>query len=195
MDATRYRDVGGVSLVSGGALVVLGLVTAQSQYPGYSTTTQTISALGTASAPAASQAVFNATMVLTGALLLVAAYALHQVYARRALTGAAAGTALGIAGVGLFPAHTGLPHVVAAMVAFGGMGVTALVVAATVSSTFRYVSAVLGTLELLALVLFVTLGSATTLGVGGLERWVAYLGVLWTTAFGGSLFTGTGAHA
>lgn len=187
MNTRTGSTVAGASLVCGAAVLVLGFVTAQSLYPGYSTATQTISALGTASAPPASQAVFNATMVVAGAVLLAAAYGVHAVYARSWLSGLFAVTSLGIAAVGVFPAHTGLPHFAAAVVAFGGVGVLALSVAAVADGAFASVSAVLGVLELLSFAGFVALGGATFLGVGGIERFVAYLAVVWATAFGGFL--------
>jgi len=191
MTQTRDRTLAGVTFVVTAGLLLLGFVTAESQFPGYSTSTQTISALGSAEATPASRAVFNGLMILSGGVTLVGAYALHRVYARRALTVAVAVTSVGgLAGVGVFPAETGWPHFLAAVLAFGGIGVSALLVATTVRGPFRYLSAVLGALELAAFVAFVTLGGATPLGIGGLERWVAYLGTVWAAAFGGFLLPG-----
>ncbi|MFB6170991.1 MAG: DUF998 domain-containing protein [Haloarculaceae archaeon] len=190
MDTDQYRAVAGASLVGAGTVSILAFSTAAALVPGYSVAQDTISALGATGGTAASRAVFNAAMVDSGALVLLAAYGLHRAYGRRLLTGVTAATGLGgFVGVGLFPAQTGLPHFVAAVIAFTGAGVAALVVAATVRGPFRYVSAVLGGLELVALALFVTLGGATALGVGGLERWVAYLGLAWAVAFGGALLS------
>lgn len=194
MDTDTARTVAGLSLVGAGTVTVLGIVTAETLVPGYSTASQTISALGSASGTPASRAVFNTAMILTGLLTLVAAYGLHHVYERRLLTGLLALTGVGgSVGVGVFPSQTGLPHVIAAMIAFGGMGVSALVVARTVHGPFRSLSAVFGILELTAFVLFLTLPGSTPLGIGGLERWVAYLGVLWAIAFGGFLLPGHSA--
>lgn len=187
MDSARTRTLAGVALVAGGTVTVLGFVTAEALYPGYSAADQTISALGDNDAPSASQAVFNAAMVLAGVLFVGAATALHRLFDSRALASVATVTGVGVAGVGVFPAHTGVPHFLAAMLAFAGIGVTALVAASVLRAPFRYVSAVLGGLELVAFILFVTLGDGTPLGIGGLERWVAYLGLLWATAFGGYL--------
>lgn len=187
MDSERTRTLAGVALVIGGVSTVLGFVTAEALYPGYSAADQTISALGAADAPAASQTVFNATMVAGGLLLLGVAAALQQLFGSRIFTAVAAITGVGVAGVGLFPSQTGAPHFLAAVLAFGGTGVTALVAASVLRQPFRYVSVGLGALELVAFVLFVTVGDGTPLGIGGLERWVAYLGLLWVTAFGGFL--------
>ncbi len=191
MESGQFRTLAGVSLVATGAVVLLGITTAEAFYPGYHTGTQTISALGaTASTPTATL-VFNGAMVLAGLLSLLAAYGLHATGVRPRLTGLLAVTGVvGFVGVGLFPAQTGAPHLVAALVAFAGAGIAALVVASLIEGPFRYLSAALGVLELVALVLFVTLKSDNPLGVGGLERWVAYLGVIWVLAVGGLVLSG-----
>jgi hypothetical membrane protein len=193
MDSERARTLAGVALVGGGAATVLGFVTAEALYPGYSAADQTISALGAAEAPAAAQLVFNGTMVVGGLLLMGVAVGLQHVFSRRAFSAVAAVAGVGVLGVGLFPAQTGLPHFLAAVLAFGGIGVTAVVAATVLGGPFAHVSGVLGGLELLAFALFVAIGDGTPLGIGGLERWVAYLGLLWVTAFGGFLL-GARAH-
>jgi hypothetical membrane protein len=189
MDSRRASRIAGAALVTGGACAVLGFVTAEALYPGYSAADQTISSLGAEDAPTDSQTVFNAAMMMAGVLLVGAAAGLQQVYEHRIFTAIAGITGLGVVAVGVFPEHTGLPHVVAAFLAFGGTGLTALAAASVLHEPFRYVSAVFGTLELLAFVSFVMLGDGTPLGIGGLERWVAYLGLLWVTAFGGFLLS------
>lgn len=194
MQTERVRALAGAALVAGGAGTVLGFVTAEALYPGYSAADQTISALGAADAPAASKTVFNATVVAAGALLAGVAAALSRLYDSRAFVTVAAVTAIGVAGVGVFPAQTGLLHFLAAVLAFGGTGVTALVAARVLRPPFRYVSATFGGLELVAFALFVAVGDGTPLGIGGLERWVAYLGLLWVVAFGGYLLASPTRH-
>lgn len=193
IESNRYQVVSGVAFVGMGAITILGFITAEALFPGYSTSSNTISALGAARGTPASRAIFNPAMVISGGLLLIAGYSLHQVYNRRLLTSVIAITGVGgFMGVGLFPSQAGLPHFIAAMIAFIGVGLSALAVATTVRGPFGYVSATLGILELIALVLFMALGGSTPLGIGGLERWVAYLGLVWATTFGGFLLaTGT----
>ncbi|MUV61495.1 DUF998 domain-containing protein, partial [Halobacterium sp. CBA1126] len=143
---------------------------------------------GAASAPAASQAVFNGTMVVAGLAMAAVAPLLREVYDQSLLTGVFAVAGVGVVGVGVFPTQTGILHVIAATIAFVGIGVAALVAAATtVRGAMRYVSVALGVAELVAFVLFATVGGGTPLGIGGLERWVAYLGLAWVLAFGGYL--------
>lgn len=188
MEKDKYRVVGGVSFVGVGAVVILGFITSEALFPGYSTADNTISALGAARGTPASRAVFNPAMVIAGLLIVLGAYSLYQVYGNRLLTGVVTVTGVGgFVGVGVFPSQAGLPHFIAAMIAFIGVGLMALAVAATVRGPFRYISATFGFLELVALVLFMVLGGSNPLGIGGLERWVAYLGLLWMIAFGGFL--------
>ena len=56
----------------------------------------------------------------------------------------------------------------------------------TPSTPFRYASVSLGAVTMLSSVLSSPL-SATKLGVGGTERWVAYPVALWLIAYGGHL--------
>jgi len=188
MERARLRTIAGSSLVGVAVLLLLATTTAEAFYPDYSTTTQTISALGGPDATPTAKLVFNGTIVVCGLWLGVAAYCLHRVYGSVALTTTAGITGFGgLVGVGLFPMQTGLPHVIAAILAFGGSGVTALAAARVFRGSYRYVSAVLGVLVLVTVVLFFTLGGSTPLGVGGLERWVHYLALAWTAATGGYL--------
>jgi len=188
MSTNRYRTVAGVAIVAVGVLFSLGFTTAEAFYPGYSTSAKTISALGSDSGTATSRLVFNGVMVAAGLLMVVAAYALRRVYESATIPATVAVTGVvGFAGVGLFPAQTGASHTIAALVSFGGTGILALLAARYTTGPYRYVSAALGILELLALVAFVALGGNTALGVGGLERYVAYLGVVWAPTYGGYL--------
>lgn len=188
MDQARGRILAGVTLVGAGTVLLLGFVTAETLYPGYSSADQTISALGSADATRASRSVFNLAMVLAGVLTLGSAYGLHHVYRHRPLTALVGVTAMGgLVGVGVFPSQTGLPHFVAAMIAFTGVGLIALVTASIDRGPIRYLSLLFGVLELGSLALFLTVGGATPIGIGGLERWVAYLGIIWVIAFGGHL--------
>lgn len=187
MQSESARDLAGLALVGVGVLAILSFTTAEAFYPGYSTTTQTISALGAADAPRASQLVFNGAMILSGVLALVAVSMIRNVYDDRVLVTTLALTGVGVAGVGVFPTQYGSLHVIAAMLAFGGSGVSALLAARTTTGVFGYLSGVLGVLVLVTLALFVVLESSNPLGVGGLERWVAYLGLSWVVAFGAYL--------
>lgn len=193
----RYATVAGLALVGTGVVSVLGIVTAEALYPGYVPRSNTISRLGTTAPgevvrPAAT--VFNGAIVVSGLLVLLAAYGFYRLDWPRWLVAVVAATGAGVAGVGLFPTQYGPIHAAVALVAFAGGGASAVGAAGVVSGPFRYVSAGLGVVALTALVLFVTVGSGNPLGVGGLERWITYPVQLWATAFGGYLL-GDGAAA
>lgn len=202
MSSDRRRVVAGVSLVGGGAIAILGVITPEALSPGYRTSGQTISALGGPGASAGSRAVFDLSFIFTGLLVLVAASGLHRAFERRLLTAVVAAVGFGITGVGGFPtqgagmlpAQTDPLHFVAALLAFVGVGASALVVGDSVRGPFRYVSTALGALVLLVLVAFMALMGATPLGIGGLERWVAYVGLVWVVAYGGFLLAAPAAR-
>lgn len=184
----QYRTIAGGLLLGGGIVTLLGFITAASLYPGYSVADQTISALGAAAAPSASETVFNLAMALSGLFAVGGAAALQRAGESRLLATVIGITGLGgMIGIAVFPAQTGAPHGIAALIAFGGIGLAAVIAGMRYAGAFRWVSLVLGVAELLTLVGFITLRGATPLGVGGLERWVAYLGAMWVIAFGGFL--------
>lgn len=187
MKRATARTVAGASLVAGAALTILGFVTAKGLFLGYSTAEQTISTLGSGRGTPGSRLVFNASMVLAGLLVLVATYSLNQAYRRRLLTAIFGLIGVGIVGVGVFQTDSAASHLLGAFLAFGGLGAAALVVAAWIRGVYGAVSVLLGGLELPAFGLFLAVGGGTFLGIGGLERWVAYLGLVWVTSFGGFL--------
>lgn len=184
------RRLAGGSLVVAGTLVTIGITAAGALYPGYSIHAQTISALAGTDAsgqlvqPAAT--VFTFAMGLSGGLVTLAGLAIRPRFSRR-LSATLTATGLGMVGVAAFPVHVGAPHAVAALVAFAGGGVTALLVAWETRGVMRWLSAVLGAATLLALVAFLALGGATPLGLGGLERLVSLPIQCVTILFGGWL--------
>lgn len=195
MDDGLSVQIAGMCLLTAGLVTLLGFVTAASLYPGYSVADQTISALGAAAAPSDAAAVFNLAMGLAGLLAVGAAFGLEQASEGRLLAGVLGVTGLGgMVGIAVFPAQTGLPHSVAALIAFGGIGLSALIASHRYGGPIRWVSLVLGIAELLALGAFLALAESNPLGLGGLERWVAYLGAVWVIAFGGFLLRPRSDH-
>ncbi|GAA0658033.1 DUF998 domain-containing protein [Salarchaeum japonicum] len=188
MVRNRSHALAGSLVLAVGVLLALAFTTAEAFYPGYSTSSLTISALGSDTGTPESRLVFNGAMVVSGGLMAAAAYFLRDVYDSMVVPALAGVTGVvGFAGVGLFPSQTGAPHALAAMVSFGGSGLVALAVARAESAAFKYASAVLGVAILVTLAGFVGLRDGTALGIGGLERWVAYLGILWAASYGGFL--------
>ena len=197
----RHRSplaLAGVLLSVAAVVILMGIITAEALYPAtYSTFANEISDLGATRPPDSvsyqpSAAIFNATMLGSGALILLAAFLLHRGTHRRALP-----VWMGLFGasvllVGVFPGNT-TPHPLVATSTFLCAGVTALVASKTQAAPGRYVSAALGAVTLGSMVLGYTLlgwGPVAELGDGGIERWIAYPAVLWLAVYGGTLMAG-----
>ena len=205
-DRPIYRKAAGALLFLAGAVILMGIITAEVLYPAdYSTASNTVSDLG-GSRPSEggivlqpSATIFDATMVVSGVMIVAAAFSFHRASGRRAVTIPTALLGLGVLGVGIFPGNTGL-HPIFALLAFVCGGVAAILSYKASASPMRYVVVSLGAIALLMLVLAIlgapqpdgmgllgNGGPVAALGPGGMERWVAYPVVLWLTAFGGYL--------
>jgi hypothetical membrane protein len=194
----RGTDIrlGGSLLVSAGALILMGIVSAEALYPvAYSTGANTISDLGGTKAPEnlvyqPSAAIFDLSMVVVGLLVIIGSWFVHRAIRRRSVTIPLAILGVGALGVGVFPGDTGNPHAVFAMVTFVSGGVAAISASRVATAPFRYVSIALGVISLATLLSYMVLGDSSPmagLGIGGIERWIVYPVLLWVTAFGGYL--------
>ena len=191
-------SIAGLSMVLAGVVSFMGIITAEVLYPDYSTR-QDISDLGSTQPPdpiihQPSATIFNSTMLLTGALLVVAAYFVYQTVGRRGFTIALPVFGLAIFAVGVFPGNITPWHGLAAILTFTSGGVTALLSSRVVSRPFSYLCILLGGISLIVLVSVFFFGLVVRgphplepLGSGGIERWVAYPLLLWVLAFGGYL--------
>jgi hypothetical membrane protein len=200
---TSALRLAGVLLLMAGAIVLMGIITAEALYPApYTTGGNEISDLGGTRPPEGlvlqpSATIFNLVMLGCGLLVLVAAWLVQRGLGRRSLAITLGLLGVGAAGVGLFPGNTGTPHALFSLLTFVAGGVCGLVAARVTSAPFRHVSAALGVVSLGALLSYGVLGDAgplAPLGDGGVERWVAYPVVLWLVGFGGYL-TASGAPA
>jgi hypothetical membrane protein len=192
--ATDLRIGGGLLFVAG-ATILMGIVTAEALYPGtFSTGGNEISDLGGTRPPNSvilqpSSTIFNVSMMFVGLAVIAGSWFVSRAFGRRSVTIPVVVLGVGALGVGVFPGNTGNPHAIFSMVTFIAGGITAVSAARVTDGPFRYLSAALG---VAALMTFVStfLGDAsplTPLGIGGIERWIAYPVVLWLTAFGGYL--------
>jgi hypothetical membrane protein len=197
MNRTRYQSAGGTVLALAGATILMGIITAEALYPAtYRTGINTISDLGGTRPPDSvvlqpSAAIFDATMVLTGSAIVVAAYLLWPALGQRTAAISTGLLGLGVLGVGIFPGNTG-PHPLFAMLTFIAGGIAALASARAVTSPLRYVFAGFGAVALVALAAGLFLldwEPIAELGEGGIERWVAYPVVLWLVGFGSHIAT------
>lgn len=176
------RRVAGLLLAVAAAQFSVGLIWAAARYPGYSIADNYISDLGVG--PAAP--LFNGSVILLGALVIVAAYYVQQAFRRRAFTGVLVLLGVGGVGVGVFTEDFGSLHWIFSAVALSLGGVAAVAAAFLVRAPFRYFSLGLGVVSLVALGLFVA-GAHLGLGVGGMERMIVYPILAWGMTYGGHL--------
>lgn len=194
----RAGFVAGALLFTVGFVALMGIITAEAFYPGYNAGVQEISDLGASRPPNSvvvepAATIFNTTMLLSGVLTLVAAFFLHRAFGDRAVTAVFGLFGLGVLGVGVFDGSEAPMHGLSAMLTFFTGGLLGVVAARVVRTPFRSLSLAVGGFVLVLLVSIVALGLAGVphpllfLGMGGLERYVAYPFLLWLLAFGGYL--------
>ncbi len=179
-------------LVSGIAL--MGIITAEVMYPDYSTQ-QEISDLGASRPPDSiihepSSTIFNFTMMICGALVLISTFFVNRIYEDRIFTIFLGLFGLGIFGVGVFPGNITPWHMIFAMLTFVSGGFVPIFSTRVVKAPFKYLGLIYGVISLGFLFSTVFLGDANPLNFlefGGIERWVVYPLLLWMTGFGGYL--------
>jgi len=147
----------GALLFTAGAAILMGIITAEALYPAaYSTFGNTISDLGGTRPPDSvvlqpSAAIFDITMLVTGAMIVAAAWLVRRAFRRRAVISLAC-YGIGVFGIGVFPGNT-TPHPLVAMFVFVAAGVAAILAYKVVPSPLRQISMVLGTITLASTVL------------------------------------------
>lgn len=163
---------------------IVGMMVAEAHYPGYSISANYISDLGVG----ASSMIFNSSVFLLGLLILIGAYYLHRAFNFRLLTLLLVLTAIGAMGVGVLTEDYGQLHPLVSLIAFLFGGLSSVASFRLLKKPFSIIAVVLGFISLGALVLFtgaIDLG----LGVGGMERMIAYPILLWGAGFGGYLIS------
>ncbi len=163
---------------------MLAIMIAEFIYPGYSVSTNYISDLGVWGNPSA--AIFNPSIVLFGILLLAAAYFLRPWARTWMLPLLLTFTAIGAIGVGIFTEDFGAIHTLFSVITFLFGAITAIASFSYISPPLSYLSVLLGAISLLMLILL-GLNQDLGIGLGGMERMVAYPVLLWSLAFGGHL--------
>ena len=202
---TLSRNIAGVLLSISGVTILMGIITGEALYPApYNTAENTISDLG-GTMPSEggvvlqpSAAIFDVTMLVSGAMIVISAYFVHRAFERWAATIPLFLLGIGILGVGVFPGYVPAVHPMFALLAFVSGGLAAVMSYKIVRPPIRHISVVLGAVTLVSLVLgffFRELPFVAALGEGGIERWIAYPVVLWLTIFGGHLMGHAGKPA
>jgi hypothetical membrane protein len=191
--AVHPQKIAGGLLATAGALILMGIITAEALYTAPYNTRMEISDLGatdTGFILHPSSYIFNATMVAAGAMIVIGAYYLHRAFHRRAVTIPTGLLGIGVLGVGIFPGNIHPYHPLFAFTAFLAGGVAVLLSSKVTPQPLRSIVAVMGIVSLLSTVAGVFLlewGPIARLDLGGVERWMVYPVVLWLVGFGSYL--------
>jgi hypothetical membrane protein len=183
--------ISGALLFLASTQFLLGMLVAETLYPGYSVSANYISDLGatcltTCTIVQPSSLIFNSSVFLLGALIVVGAYFFMKGTGSIVAPVLLVVTGLGAMGVGIFPETTGVLHHLVSMVAFAGGGLAALASFKFSKPVLSYFAVVLGLMTLGALVLYAS-GIYLGLGPGGMERMIVLPVLAWGIAFGGHL--------
>lgn len=192
------QKISGLLFFLAGSIFMMGIIIAEIFYPpGYSTSADMISTLGSTPPPNSiiyqpSATIFDTTMSVSGILIMIGAYFLHQAHVLKNVTIAIAFLGLGAFAVGIFPAFHAILHPFVALVTFLSGGIAALLSAKTTTAPFRYLAIILGVIVLAFLFLGIALPMLVVpvLGRGGVERLVAYPLIAWLVGYGGYLMHG-----
>jgi hypothetical membrane protein len=186
---TNNIKTAGLLLFLSGAIIIMGIITAEAFYPsGYTTANSEISDLGATVRPNSvsyqpSASIFNYTMMFAGFMIAVAALLQHKWYKKYLFTIPLLLLGIGMFGVGFFPGNKDPYHGMFALLTFNMGGLMAIASFKILSAPFKYIGIVFG------LITIITLYTASffipIIGDGGTERWVAYPVVLWLIGLGG----------
>jgi hypothetical membrane protein len=185
------------SLKRAGTILFLGIgqfvfffALAETYYPGYDVSTNFVSDLGatcksgTCKIVQPSADIFDASIILMGVLILLAAYYVGKGSGSKALPLFLALAGVGALGVGTFNETFGVVHTFFSALTFVAAGIQALLVFRVAKAPYSYFSAVTGIVTLVATILYAT-DTYLGLGPGGMERIVVYPVLISGVAFGG----------
>lgn len=195
----RRRRLAGLLIALAGIGIVLSTITNEALYPAeraYSTNANTISDLGGTLPPNSymvqpNRAIFIVTMAAAGALVLVAAFLLRDAIGRRRVLVGLGAMGVGLVGIAIFPGDVEGWHPLFSLVAFVGGSAATIASRKVLDPPASAVALVLGGAALVATVLgleaFVDVWPQTAIGIGGVERWIAYPVLMWMVMFGTAL--------
>ncbi|HJR97826.1 MAG TPA: DUF998 domain-containing protein [Actinomycetota bacterium] len=195
----RRRTLAGLLLAVTGIGIVLSTITNEALYPAgraYSTYANTISDLGGTLPPDSymvqpNRAIFIVTMAVAGALVLASTYLLRATIRRRRMLVALGAMGVGLVGIAIFPGNVAGWHPLFSLVAFVGGSVATIMSRKELDPPASYLAVALGVIALVATALgldaFAEAWPQTAIGIGGVERWIAYPVLLWMVLFGTAL--------
>ncbi len=174
--------VAGIFFFIAASQFILGLIVAEALYPGYSISANYISDLGVGP----SSTIFNMSIFLVGLLSIIGTYFLHRTFHDWTITLLLTIAALAAMNVGIFTENSEPMHTIASVLVFFFGGLSAIVSYRLLKSPFSIIAITLGLISLSASIFFIGkfyLG----IGVGGIERMIAYPILIWMIGVGGFL--------
>lgn len=194
--------IGGSMFFISGSQFIIGMIVAESLYPGYSTSINTISDLGATCKSnciihQSSSIIFNSSAILLGGLAFVGSYIIFRHHRTLPIIFMMIAS-WGAIGVGLFPETTRFLHIIVAGIDFFFTGLASVTSYRLSNFPMSCFSVVLGVSVLLMFFLlasnnFFKLGYLG-LGQGGLERAIVYPGIIWLIGIGSHLIGRTDKH-
>lgn len=176
------KKVAGTLLLFGSVQFLLLLVIAEALYPGYSISENYISNLGVGP----TSLIFNSSVFLLGVTAVASAYFVQRTFNFKLFSAFLILTGIGAMGVGVFTENAGEILFIASLITYVFGGLAAVVSYKLQDPPLSYFSILLGAITFVAFVLF-TSGIYLGLGVGGMQRMVAYPVLLWAVSFGSFL--------
>lgn len=175
----QSRKIAGALAIAASLQFFLVMLIAETLTPGFSRRENYISEL----ANGTFGTIFNASVILSGILLLGLAFLAWKWHNGFVFPLGLALSGIGITGVGLFPISAGPLHTF-----FSYLGLSCASIAAALSSKFAkrpfsIIFLLLGSLSIFACILFVS-GTDFSLGMGSVERLIVYPFIIWGMAFG-----------
>jgi hypothetical membrane protein len=196
-----FQVIAGALLSVTGIGIILSIITNEALYPAerhYDTFTNSISDLGGTLPPNSymvepNRLIFIVTMAIGGAFVLTATALLWRVLARRGFLVALGALGVGLVGIAIFPGNVETWHPLLALVCFVGGSIAAILSGRFLDRPLRYFAIVMGAVALVSTVFgldaFEGHWPQTMIGLGGVERWIAYPVLLWMVLLGSVFMT------
>jgi len=191
-----YEVVAGALLSITGIGVFLAFITNEALYPAarhYSTFANTISDLGGTEPPNSYMVQPNRLMFIITMAVATATYLLWRVIERRRFLVALGIFGIGIVGIAVFPGNVATTHPLFSLLCFLGGSVAAIMSRKILDVPLRYFAVALGSIALIATVFGLesleNWGPQAAIGIGGVERWIAYPVLMWLVLLGAVFMT------
>ena len=178
MSNTLAKYLGALAFIAAFQFLTATLI-AESMLPGYDNQMQVISELGLGK----TAGLFNSSIILAGALMMVAAFFTYKLYKKLYAGAAVFVCGAGIAGVGIFPMDTGFAHDLASNTAFFLGPLIAIGSFWFSRKPAAYLFVALGIISIVSAMLFIS-GIDLGFGIGLMERLIVYPFLIWAMAFG-----------